>query len=31
MTCAPNSFNNKNGLLTLEPLKNYKWKVDLKF
>ncbi len=31
MTCAPNSFNNKNGLLTLEPSKNYNWKVDLKF
>lgn len=31
MTCAPNSFNNKNGLLTLEPSKSYNWKVDLKF
>ena len=31
MTCAPNSFNNKNGLLILETDKKYNWKVDLEF
>lgn len=31
MTCAPNSFNNNYGLLTLEPSKKYIWKVDLKY
>ncbi len=31
MTCAPNSFNNNHGLLTLEADKKYIWKVDLKF
>ncbi|NLP58236.1 aldose 1-epimerase [Lutibacter sp. B1] len=31
MTCAPNSFNNKNGLLVLEPKKSYDWKIDMKY
>ena len=31
MTCAPNSFNNKNGLLTLKSGEKYNWKVDLKY
>ena len=31
MTCAPNSFNNKNGLLTLEVGKKYSWNVDLEY
>lgn len=31
MTCAPNSFNNKNGLLTLKPSEQYDWKINLKF
>lgn len=31
MTCAPNSFNNKNGLLILEARKTYNWKVDLAY
>ena len=31
MTCAPNSFNNKHGLLTLIPNKEYHWKVNLSY
>lgn len=31
MTCAPNSFNNKNGLLTLKPSEQFDWKINLKF
>jgi len=31
MTCAPNSFNNKNGLLTLKPNETYDWKINMKF
>tara|TARA_R110001583_G_scaffold34847_1_gene116563 strand:+ start:5773 stop:6687 length:915 start_codon:yes stop_codon:yes gene_type:complete len=31
MTCAPNSFNNKNGLLTLKPTKTYDWQINIKF
>ena len=31
MTCAPNSFNNKNGLLTLNPNETFDWKINLKF
>ncbi|UMB55326.1 aldose 1-epimerase [Lutibacter sp. A64] len=31
MTCAPNSFNNKNGLLTLEADQKYTWTVDLNY
>lgn len=30
MSCAPNSFNNKNGLLILKPYDSYKWTVRLK-
>jgi len=29
MTCAPNSFNNKDGLLILKPSEKYKWKINL--
>ena len=31
MTCAPNSFNNKKGLLLLEPEKNYVWTVEMDY
>lgn len=31
MTCAPNSFNNKNGLLILEPNNKYKWNINLEY
>lgn len=31
MTCAPNSFNNKDGLLVLEPSKNYEWTINMKY
>jgi len=31
MTCAPNSFNNENGLLILKAGEKYKWKVDLNY
>lgn len=31
MTCAPNCFNNKKGLLILEVDKKYNWKVDLEY
>ena len=31
MTCAPNSFNNKNGLLTLKPNETYDWQINMKF
>ncbi|GGK57433.1 MULTISPECIES: aldose 1-epimerase [Flavobacteriaceae] len=31
MTCAPNSFNNKSGLLILEANEKYNWKVDLEY
>ncbi len=31
MTCAPNSFNNKKGLLTLNAGEKYNWQVDLKY
>jgi aldose 1-epimerase len=31
MTCAPNSFNNKNGLLILEAGKTYNWNVSLEY
>ena len=31
MTCAPNSFNNKNGLLTLKPEETYSWQINMKF
>lgn len=31
MTCAPNSFNNKNGLLTLMPKKSFDWKINLNY
>jgi aldose 1-epimerase len=31
MTCSPNCFNNKNGLLTLKPSKKYNWKIDLNY
>jgi aldose 1-epimerase len=29
MTCAPNCFNNKKGLLTLAPQKQYNWHIKL--
>ncbi len=31
MTCAPNSVNNKDGLLTLAPKENYSWNISLNF
>ncbi|PHQ57356.1 MAG: hypothetical protein COC16_01425 [Lutibacter sp.] len=31
MTCSPNSFNNKNGLLILESSEIYNWNIDLKY
>lgn len=31
MTCAPNSVNNKNGLLTLLPKEKYNWNINLAF
>ena len=31
MTCAPNSFNNKDGLLTLAPSKKYNWEIYLNY
>ncbi len=31
MTCAPNSFNNKSGLLTLMPKESFDWQINLKF
>jgi len=31
MTCAPNCFNNKNGLLTLNPNESYDWQINLKY
>lgn len=31
MTCAPDSFNNKNGLLILEPTKSYFWQINLTY
>lgn len=29
LSCVPNAFNNKNGLLELHPNKNYKWNLNL--
>lgn len=31
MTCAPDCFNNKNGLLIIEPAKSYEWQINLKY
>ena len=31
MTCAPDSFNNQNGLLILEPNQQYEWQINLHF
>jgi aldose 1-epimerase len=31
MTCAPNAFNNKNGLLILEPNKKFEWQISLEY
>lgn len=31
MTCAPNSVNNKDGLLSLAPNETYNWKINMKF
>jgi len=31
MTCAPNSFNNKNGLLVLEVNANFEWQINLEY
>lgn len=31
MTCAPNCFNNKNGLLTLKPNETFDWQINMKF
>lgn len=31
MTCAPNAFNNKNGLLVLEPNAHFDWQIILSF
>lgn len=31
MTCAPDSFNNKNGLLILKQYENYNWTIELNF
>tara|TARA_R110001583_G_scaffold46314_4_gene145393 strand:- start:4492 stop:5406 length:915 start_codon:yes stop_codon:yes gene_type:complete len=31
MTCAPDCFNNKNGLLVLDPSKSYDWKINLNY
>lgn len=31
MTCAPNSFNNKNGLLVLKPNEKFEWQVLLNY
>lgn len=31
MTCAPNSFNNKNGLQVLEPNEKFEWQIFLSY
>jgi aldose 1-epimerase len=31
MTCAPNTFNNKNGLLILNPSETFKWNINLHY
>ncbi len=31
MTCAPNSFNNKDGLLTLQPNEKFDWEIELSY
>ncbi len=31
MTCAPNAFNNKAGLLVLNPEKSYNWNISIKY
>jgi len=31
MTCAPNSFNNKDGLLTLQPNEKFDWEIQLSY
>lgn len=31
MTCAPNAFNNQNGLLVLEPNEKFEWQINLSF
>ena len=31
MTCAPNAFNNMDGLLTLNPSKSYQWEINLQY
>lgn len=31
MTCAPNAFNNQNGLLVLEPNAHFEWQIILSF
>ena len=31
MTCAPNSFNNKDGLLILQPNEKFNWEIELSY
>lgn len=31
MTCAPDCFNNKNGLLTLKPSETFDWNITMKY
>ena len=31
MTCAPDCFNNKNGLLTLKPSESFDWNITMNY